>query len=214
MTPKEQVLSLCQSDLLYLGRIVSPDTFYKETPDFHHEIVEMIMDRSLLQIMVQAPRGFGKSTINSLFVLHHLFFDKGDKVILIQSKTRPEAVNRLSKLKALLKSYIVSDLFNVNINETTSATWREDKIEFSFFNIITGEKQNVMMRAIGTGQQARGMLINDTRITLYFLDDPDDEENCKTKEGMSDNLSKFLGNKEGVDSRGGRTIAYKRRVYS
>lgn len=206
MSPKEQVLNLCKTDLLYLGRIVSPDTFYKETPDFHYEIVEMIMDRSLLQIMVQAPRGFGKSTINSLFVLHHLFFDKGDKVILIQSKTRPEAVNRLSKLKALLKSYIVSDLFNVSINETTSNTWREDKIEFSFFNIITGEKQNVMMRAIGTGQQARGMLINDTRITLYFLDDPDDEENCKTKEAMSDNLSKFLGNKEGVDSRGGRTI--------
>lgn len=206
MTPKQQVIELCREDLLYFGKILSPDTFYTETPEFHHEVVEMLMDRSIPQIMLQAPRGFGKSTINSLFILHHIFFDAGHKVVLIQSKTRPEAINRLSKIKALLSSYLVSDLFETNITEQTSSTWREDKIEFTFFNIITGEYQKVMIRAIGTGQQARGMLIDNTRITLYLLDDPDDEDNCKTPEAMTDNLSKFLGNKEGLDSRNGRVI--------
>ena len=206
MNAKEQVLELCKDGLIYFGKILFPSAFYVESPEFHKEIVENLMDRSILQIMFQAPRGFGKSTLLLLFVLHHLFFDKGNKVILIQSKTRPLALDRLSTVKALLKSYLVSDLFETNINEDTSSTWREDKIQFKFYNIITGEHQEVMIRAIGTGMPARGMLVGDTRITLYLLDDPDDEDNCKTKEAMDDNLSKFLGNKEGVDPRNGRTI--------
>ena len=206
MSAKQQVIELCKEDLLYFGKILFPTAFYAESPEFHKEIVENLMDRSILQIMFQAPRGFGKSTILLLFVLHHLFFDKGNKVILIQSKTRPLALDRLSTVKALLKSYLVSDLFGTAINEDTSSTWREDKIQFKFYNIITGENQEVMIRAIGTGMPARGMLVGDTRITLYLLDDPDDEDNCKTKEAMDDNLSKFLGNKEGVDPRNGRTI--------
>ena len=203
---KQQVLDRCKTDLLYFGQILNPTAFYTESPEFHKEIVQMLMDRSILQIMFQAPRGFGKSTLLLLFILHHLFFDGGNKVILIQSKTRPLALDRMSTIKSLLKSYLVSDLFSVNINEDTSSTWREDKIQFRFNNIITGENQGVMIRAIGTGMPARGMLVDETRITLYVLDDPDDEDNCKTKEAMDDNLSKFLGNKEGVDPRGGRTI--------
>ena len=206
MTAKQKVLDLCRDDLIYFGQILNPTAFYTESPEFHKEIVEMLMDRSILQIMFQAPRGFGKSTLLLLFILHHLFFDKGNKVILIQSKTRPLALDRLSTIKSLLKSYLVSDLFSVNINEETSPTWREDKIQFRFHNVITGEDQGVMIRAIGTGMPARGMLVDETRITLYILDDPDDEDNCKTKEAMDDNLSKFLGNKEGADPRGGRTI--------
>ena len=203
---KQQVLDRCKTDLLYFGQILNPTAFYTESPEFHKEIVQMLMDRSILQIMFQAPRGFGKSTLLLLFILHHLFFDGGNKVILIQSKTRPLALDRMSTIKSLLKSYLVSDLFSVNINEDTSSTWREDKIQFRFQNIITGEEQGVMIRAIGTGMPARGMLVDETRITLYVLDDPDDEDNCKTKEAMDDNLSKFLGNKEGVDPRNGRTI--------
>ena len=45
---------------------------------------------------------------------------------------------------------------------------------------------------------------DDTHITLYYLrDDPDDEDNCKTKEGMEDNFWNFLF-KSGLDKRTGR----------
>lgn len=203
---KQQVIDLCKEDLLYFGKILNPSAFYTESPEFHKEIVEALMDRDNTQIMFQAPRGFAKSTLLTIFILHHLFFDKGNKVILIQSKTRPLALDRLSTIKSLLSSYLVSNLFDCNISEDTCSTWREDKIQFNFFNSVNQENQGVMIRAIGTGMPARGMLINETRITLYLLDDPDDEDNCKTKEAMDDNLSKFLGNKEGVDSRNGRVV--------
>lgn len=104
----------------------------------------------------------------------------------------------------------------------TTTMWREDKIKFKIANPYDPtEIFNVSIKAIGTGQPARGTLESgldqledgswdigdDTRITLYYLDDPDDEDNTKTTDAMDNNFRKFVGSKEGLDSRTGRVIA-------
>jgi len=213
---KYEVLKRCRDDFFYFGKIISPKTFYLPTPEFHYEVVDMLMNRLIPQMCVQAPRGFGKSSLATTFILHHILFDPGDKVVVIQSKTRDEAINRLTKIKNILnysKNFI--NLFGY-AGEAASETkmWRENKIQTRIDNL------NVSIKAIGTGQPARGTLESgieqqadgswdigdDTRITLYYLDDPDDEDNTKTADAMANNFDKFVGSKEGMDSRTGRVI--------
>lgn len=198
ITPKEQVIEKCRGNLIFFGKVISPQTYYLKTPDFHYEVAELLSDRAKKQVMVEAPRGYGKSSICSFFVLHHCLFDSGDKLIVIQSKTQREAKRRLGKIKNIIEfSHVFKDLFGF-WGEQIATTWRDDEI-----SVKTSYGQWTIS-AKGTGQQVRGMNEDDTRITLYYLDDPDDEDNCKTKEAMEDNFSKFLGGVSGLDKRTGR----------
>jgi hypothetical protein len=188
------------NDLTYFGRLTSPKTYYLKSPDFHAEMDSLLMDESIVKLLIEAPRGSAKSTKAIQKVLHHCVYEKGDKFVIIQSKARPEAINRLTKIKNILEySREFKELYGY-CGETVAEVWREDKIT----TWIGGYR--VTIKALGTGQQVRGALEDDTRITLYLLDDPDSEENTLTKEQMDKNFDKFLGGIAGLDRRNGRVI--------
>ena len=216
MTDIQQIRDECEKNLILFGRTISPKTFYCPTPKFHYDMCDLLMDRSKIQVCIEAPRGFAKSTLAILLSLHHIVYDEGDKVVIIQSKTRPEAINRLNKIKNILNySRAFNELYGYAGEESENTEiWREDKIKSN----ISGRSFSI--RAIGTGQPARGTLESgieryadgtvdlgdDTRITLYYLDDPEDEDNTKTIDAMQYNWDKFVGAKEGLDPRTGRVI--------
>lgn len=206
-----QVIEKCRKDLLFFGKIIAPKIFYLPSAKFHQEMASLLMDRSIKQLAIQAPRGFAKSTINTRFILHHILFDEGEKVVVIQSKTQPEAINRLTEIKNILDySKAFKAMFGYcGRYSPNTRTWTDKKIRVKIWNSW------VTIKAIGTGMPARGALESSgseedelelTRITLYFLDDPDDEDNTATKEQMVKNLNKFTGSKEGMDKRNGRVI--------
>jgi predicted phage terminase large subunit-like protein len=206
MATKEEIIKDCSEDLILMEKVISPQTFYLPTPDFHYEVTSLMKDRSIIQLLIEAPRGTAKSTHVKGAVIDHCLFDEGDKLVIIQSKTRPEAINRLSAIKEIFgwsPSFI--ELFGY-AGEQVAEMWREDKIKVKITNPLTGNTWNVTIKALGTGQQVRGALEGDTRITLYILDDPEDEDCVKTKESMDDNFSKFLGGVAGLDKRNGRVI--------
>jgi predicted phage terminase large subunit-like protein len=204
---RRREVNRCVNDFLYFAKSLTPKAFYNETPDFHHEVIKLMMDRSKEQICIQAPRGFAKSTLNVRFILHHILFDPGNKVVIIQSKTQPEAINRLDAIKNILEySQYFKDVFGYcGQAAPQTKTWTEKKIKTG----LAGFEFSI--KAIGTGMPARGVLetgedLSDTRITLFLLDDPDDEENTLTKDQMLKNYDKFAGSKEGLDPRTGRVI--------
>ena len=128
---RQEIYDGCKKDLILFGRTISPKTFYAPTPKFHQEVAGLLMDRSKIQICIEAPRGFAKSTLAVLFVLHHIIYDEGDKVVIIQSKTRPEAINRLNKIKNILNySRAFIDEYGYAGEESARTEfWREDKIK-------------------------------------------------------------------------------------
>jgi hypothetical protein len=171
------------------------------------------MDRTKTQVMVKAPRGFAKSTLSKRFILHHILYDEGDKVIILQSKTRPEAINRLTSLKNIFEySNTFKALFGYcGESSPNTKMWREDRIKTALW--INGKRINISIKAIGTGMPARGTLetsdddsLEEWRITLFYVDDPDDEDNTLTSEQMDKNWDKFAGTKEGLDKRTGRVF--------
>jgi predicted phage terminase large subunit-like protein len=159
------------------------------------------MNRSIIQLLIEAPRGTAKSSLTKLFVIHHYIFDPGDKVIVIQSKTLREAKRRLWAIKDIIEyNETYRKLFGYH-GEQVADAWREDYIKFRF------NGNWVTIIPAGTGQQIRGLLEGDTRLTLYLLDDPDDEENTKTIERTEDNFSKFVAGVACLDRlRNGRVM--------
>lgn len=197
---KLKVLTRFRSDLIGFGRFISPSTFWAGTPQFHYELAEVINNRDNKKICIQAPRGSAKSSLIRILALHHAIYDEGDKVIVIQSKTLREAKRKLSKIKEILeyeKTFI--DLYGY-CGEKVAEAWREDYVRTRI------GKHRVSIITAGTGQMVRGILEGDTRITLYILDDPDSEDNTKTKEAMQDNFDKFWGGLAGLDPRTGRAV--------
>lgn len=197
---QEKKIIRFRSDLIGFGREISSSTFWAPTPQFHYELAEVLNDRDNKKICIESPRGSAKSSLIRILALHHAIYDEGDKVIVIQSKTLREAKRKLSKIKEILeyeKSFI--DLYGY-CGEQVAEAWREDYIRTRI------GAYRVSIITAGTGQMVRGILEGDTRITLYILDDPDSEENTKTKEAMQDNFDKFWGGLAGLDSRNGRCI--------
>lgn len=202
---KIEVIRRCKEDLLFFGKTIKPKSFYLPSPTFHKEMAELMMNRDETQVCILAPRGFAKSTLGVFMILHHILFDEGDKVVIIQSKTQPEAINRLTSIKMILEySKPFRDLFGYageNVADKYTEKYMKSKIGGNAFSI----------KCIGTGMPARGGLetsenLDDTRITLFYLDDPDDEDNTLTKDQMIKNYDKFAGSKEGLDKRTGRVL--------
>lgn len=195
-----EIIQQCANSLTVLGKTISPQTYYLPSPSFHTELDTLLTDRSIIQLLIEAPRGTAKSSKAISAVFDHIIFDVGEKLVIIQSKTRPEAINRLTKIKNVLNySQTFRELFGYS-GEEVAEIWREDKIRTRI------GKWWVTIKAIGTGSPVRGALEDDTRITLYLLDDPDDELNTITKEQMEKNFDYFLGGLAGLDRRGGRVI--------
>ena len=179
MTEEEQkieLISKCKENLLLFGRIITPNAFELPSPQFHYELVTLLTDRKLLKLAIEAPRGYAKSTLCILTVLDHLIFDKGPKYVVIQSKTQREAKKRLGAIKNIIEySRIFQDLFGY-MGVNVAKTWREDSIILPNGDTI---------EAKGYGQPVRGGLTEDwARVTLYYLDDPEDEDNTKTKDAL------------------------------
>jgi hypothetical protein len=202
MTREEHydLVKRCANDILFFGKQITPQDFYYESPYFHEEIAELLINPSIKQLTIQAPRGTGKSTLCILTILNHIIFDENDKVIVIQSKTRKEALKRLRTIKDILEyNEKFIELFG-KVSSKEAAIWREDEIKFKF------DGSDVYICALGTGMPMRGILEGGTRVTLYYLDDPEDEDNTKTEDSLEFNFSKFLGNLFGLDKRFGRCI--------
>ncbi|HDY89907.1 MAG TPA: hypothetical protein ENH82_17535 [bacterium] len=199
---KQRVLELCKEDLIFFGRTVSPAAFELPSPDFHYELTPLLTDRKLLRLAIEAPRGYAKSLLCIFTVLDHLMFDEGNKYVVIQSKTQREAKKRLGAIKNIIEySPAFRGLFGY-MGMQAAKQWREDSI-----TITLPGGASATIEAKGYGQPVRGGLTEDwARVTLYYLDDPEDEDNTKTKNAMDDNLKKFLSALPGLKKKSGKVI--------
>jgi len=170
--------------MILFGRVVIPNMFSVESPDFHYEMANHLMNKELKQINIIAPRGHAKSSIvGGVFPLWHIMFDKGPKLIVLISRTQDHAVKLLGTIKDTLDySQNFRQLFGYwGMNSARS--WAKSEVEL---------KDGTMIVCKGTGQQLRGIKHGNQRPTLIILDDPEDENNTKTAEAMEHNLRWLL----------------------
>jgi hypothetical protein len=73
----EQHLELAKKDLVAFGKLFLPDDFKRsETPFFHYEVCDSLMDMDQRQLAVILPRGHGKTVLTKCNILHDFCFAK------------------------------------------------------------------------------------------------------------------------------------------
>lgn len=181
---KEQAHEVLRADLISFAQVVSPARFYLSSPPVHDEIAQLLMDESKKQLNIIAPRGIAKTTLATLFILHHIVYgDSGTKVVVIVSKTQAHAKSVLSTIKDVLNFSPGFRKMYGYMGEQTARVWREEKVVLH---------NGCAIIARGTGQPIRGVNENLQRPTLIIIDDPEDENNTKTVDAMMSNLNWLL----------------------
>ena len=184
MNNKEDILRKLKTNMVLFGRVVVPNMFSAPSPKFHDEIASVLLDDTIKQVNIIAPRGHAKSSIvGGIYPLYHLMFDRGKKLVVLVSRTQDHAIKLLGTIKDVLDySQQFRALFGYwGMNSARS--WAKSEIEL---------KDGSMVVCKGTGQQLRGIKVGNQRPTLIIVDDPEDEMNTKTAEAMEGNLRWLL----------------------
>jgi len=180
----KDIINSLKGDMILFGKVVMPNMFTVDSPDFHHEVGSILLDENEKQINIIAPRGHAKSSIvGGVFPLYHILFDKGPKLIVLVSRTQDHAIKLLGTIKdALDYSDQLKSVFGY-WGMHSAKSWAKSEIIL---------KDGSMIVCKGTGQQLRGIKHGNQRPTLIILDDPEDENNTKTSEAMEQNLRWLL----------------------
>ena len=181
---QKEILQKLKHDMVLFGKVCMPNMFAVDSPKFHYDIAEKLINEDIKQMNIVAPRGHAKSSIiGGIFPLHHLMYGKGQKLIVLVSRTQDHAVKLLGLLKDTMDfSESFRSLFGY-WGSHSAKSWSKSEIEL---------KDGSMIICKGTGQQLRGIKVGNQRPTLIVVDDPEDENNTKTAEAMENNLRWLL----------------------
>jgi len=184
VSTSSKIYNSLKKDMILFGKVIMPNMFTADSPEFHHVIGNALIDPKIIQLNIIAPRGHAKSSIvGGVFPLYHLFFDKGPKLIVLVSRTQDHAIKLLGTIKdALDYSKELRSVFGY-WGMHSAKSWAKAEIIL---------KDGSMIVCKGTGQQLRGIKHGNQRPTLIILDDPEDENNTKTSEAMEQNLRWLL----------------------
>ena len=149
----------------------------------HHEVYDLltnIMAHRGNRMAVAAPRGFGKSTLITLFYIVYAICYCRERFIVILSDTASQAEQILENIKKELteSEKIRTDFPEVFEKEgrPKPPRWRRDQIE-----TLNGVK----VIALGSGQKIRGRKFGKDRPTLVVADDIETSDNVSSEQSRS-----------------------------
>ena len=166
----QDVLKRCYKSTKASAKVLFPERFWLPFSTLHDEIFKILDDDSIQKAAIAAPRGFGKTTIDTIaFPAKKIVFQE-KKFIVPVSSTATKAVMDGENLKRELTSNrIIGELFGpIKSDNFSKEQW------------ITQSGTMVMPR--GAGQQIRGILYDVYRPDLIIADDLEDAESVKNEE--------------------------------
>ena len=141
-------------------------------PRFHIEIWDRLIDQGLQRLLLAVPRGHAKTTLAKLAVIWYFLFTS-HRFCVYLSNTNAIAKNACKDIINFLQSENFIRVFGrVNIikESETESLW-----------IFEIGKKRCILRALGAGQQVRGLNIDNERPDIAVADDVEDMENTDTE---------------------------------
>ena len=170
----EEALQLANKDLIAFGKLFLPDDFLRsETPFFHYEVADAVMDYDVRQLAVVLPRGHGKTVLTKANILHDFVFAKEPLFYGWVAASSKISVPNLDYVKYHLE---YNDSVRYYFGDLKGRKWTEDDIELS-----NGCKLISKSNLSGI----RGGAKLHKRYDLIVLDDFEDENNTITPEARS-----------------------------
>jgi len=169
----EKIFNLIKNDLIAFGKLFSPQDFLaSKSPDFHHEVGKLLINREIQQLALVLPRDHAKSTLAATAVLHKFLFATKDSPEFIAwiGEAQDQATDNL----AWIQNHIYSnEAIHYYFGDLQGDKWTKAEITLT---------NGCRMIAKGTSQRLRGKKQLSTRYTGIILDDFESELNTKTPE--------------------------------
>jgi hypothetical protein len=170
----EKHLELAKKDLVAFGKLFLPDDFKRsETPFFHYEVCDALMDMDQRQLAVILPRGHGKTVLTKCNILHDFVFAKEPLFYGWVAASSKISIPNLDYIKYHLE---YNDRIKYYFGDLKGRKWTEDDIEL---------KNNCKLISKSNLSGIRGGAKLHKRYDLIVLDDFEDENNTVTPESRS-----------------------------
>ncbi len=171
-----------------------------ETPPFHNEIFRILQNEKNKLAVIAAFRGSAKSTIvTTAYVLWSILGVQQKKFIIVCSQTEAKARQHLNNIKY--------QLLNNELLKKDLGPFEEEKNNLGNATALIIKRMNVKIMICSIEQSIRGMRHNEHRPDLIILDDIEDMNSVKTKEGRNKTFDWLTGDIIPAGTRKTRIIA-------
>ena len=168
-------------------------------PDFHLEIFARMVSLDVFQSVYAVPRGFAKTTIVKLAVVHILTFSDIRNIFYF-SHTLELAIPSVNDIVKFLKS----DNYRKVFGEVQFLVEQEGKGSFKF---VMPNGKVCHLKARGATQQVRGTNVDNVRIELAICDDIEDRTDNENPNTFAELKKWFYGDmRKALDRKRGRII--------
>jgi phage terminase large subunit-like protein len=170
----EESLLMAKNDLIAFGKLFLPDDFMRsETPFFHYEVTDAILDENNRQLAVILPRGHGKTVLTKCSIMHDFAFTEEPLFYGWVAASSKISVPNLDYIKYHME---YNDRFTYYFGDLKGRKWTEDDIEL---------KNGCKLISKSNLSGIRGGAKLHKRYDLIVLDDFEDENNTITPESRS-----------------------------
>ena len=166
---------------IYLHQYIKYDT-----APFHKEIFSILQNEKYKLAVIAAFRGSAKSTIvTTAYVLWSILGTPQCKFIIICSQTEVKSRQHLNNIKDQL---LQNELLKKDLGP-----FEEERNNLGNATALIIKRMNVKIMICSVEQSIRGMRHNQYRPDLIILDDIDDLDSVKTKEGRNKTFDWLTG---------------------
>lgn len=153
------------------------DELTSPVPRFHVEVWGLLTSTAMQRVLLAIPRDHAKTTLSKLAVVWYFLFTN-HRFCVYLSNTNTIAKNACKDIMGYMKSpNFVSVFGNIKITKESET----DSLWMFELTMPDGRIKKCILRAVGAGQQMRGINIDNQRPDMAVVDDVEDNENTESE---------------------------------
>jgi hypothetical protein len=172
-----QIRALLRVDCEFFIEFFLAESLDMSVPDFHTEIWSLLTDQEKQRVLLAIPRDHAKTTLAKLVTVWYWLFTT-HRFCIYLSNTNPIAKGACKDIVGYLESDNFQSVFGgvkwIKQSENESLWIFEIELE-------PGKWKKCILRAVGQGQQMRGINIDNQRPDIAVVDDVEDNENTESE---------------------------------
>jgi predicted phage terminase large subunit-like protein len=174
----QDILTRCYASTKFSAKALFPERFELPFSGLHDKIFEAI-DGPWQKVVIIAPRGFGKTTIDNIAFPGKNILFREKRFIVPISSTATQAVLQSENLKReLMSNQLVMKMFG----SVKSSLYDNQFSKEMWIAQLNDDPIGTCIMPRGAGQQVRGILFNRFRPDLIIVDDLEDKKSVQNEE--------------------------------
>jgi hypothetical protein len=174
----QDLLARCYASTKFSAKMLFPERFNLPFSPLHDKIFEAI-DGPWQKVVIIAPRGFGKTTIDNIaFPARNILFRQRRFIVPISSTATQSVMQSENLKRELMTNQLVMKLFG----SVRSTLYDNQFSKEMWIAQLEDDPIGTCILPRGAGQQVRGILFSRFRPDLIIVDDLEDKESVQNEE--------------------------------